>query len=847
MRNRQIKFVAVAVGILFCFFSQLFAQQTELIHFPVTDAVENRAIQISARFDIPTVSVEYIRIFFRTKGSADYRYLEMEQGVDNWIGEIPAEVVKSPGVEYFLLALMTDHSMVTSPASNPYYAPYEVTVSPAPIQEPPPTHEVKQTPATSDTTRISLQAAGIEIIVLSPEPETSIPGDEVIIALSLLGNLDTLDLQAAKLFVDNSDYTASAVQSQYVFSLTPDFLKKGSHTVSLHLKDKSGNEFEPVSWRFYVISPDKSEFQTARMEQKSYSGNFYVEYRDEKVIDSTLTTSNLGANIRGSFGKIHYRGRLFITSREKPEFQPRNRFYLEAGTKWIGVKLGDTSPRWNELILWGRRVRGLEAYLRLGFFNFEFAMGQTNRKVEGINYNEIYQQDPDNPYQFIDPTTGNVIMSTTGIYRPGTFAQNLIAFRPSFGSGENFQLGLNLVKVKDDAKSIENGIYPKDNIVLGPDLTIAADKHRFELKASAAFSLLANDISGGAISKAEFDTTIGELPFDPADYEKYFVLNESLSPIDPSKLTSLAYQTSLRFNYFGHNFFAVYKSIGSEYNSLANSFLRKDIRGFSIFDRIRLFKNQLFLNLGYENLREKLSAQDDGDPTTAPNDYGAFTVGFSFFPGKSFLPRISLNWKQYDRNNGLDTTQSVSAVNYKNRDVSVQLGYDFSIAGLSHQLNFSRIANDRMDGFDRRSSNLTNNVQMLSLRTNYSIPLTTVISYATNKNDAGEGLNGFQYQMYGINGLYNFSEGKIKLKAGWTQTNAEGTYLSWIDENGNPLTVPMEIKYTDYKRSVFKFGGVYNFYKRHEILLDANFINFNDKVAGKYSNRLIRIRYQMRY
>ncbi|NOZ60949.1 MAG: hypothetical protein GXO74_04655 [Calditrichaeota bacterium] len=844
-QSRQVLFLPTIIFLLLCA-TVTFSSQGGLVHFPVRNAVENQPIQLSAKIEDPGVTVEYIRIFFRTKGDADYQYIEMDQGVDNWVGEIPAAVVKSPGVEYFILALLTDHSMFKSPESNPYYAPYEVIVSPPQPKPVAAVQREKTSEKVAGSTKIPLQSAGLEVVILSPEPETSVASDDIVIAASVLGNTDTLNTKATTITVDGVDLTASAEISEYVVSVLPGRLSPGAHQVVLQLKDKQGKNLEPVSWRFYVMKK-REEQAFVGEKKKAYSGNFYAEYRDEKVIDSTLTTSNIGGSIRGAYGSLRFRGNVFITSRDKPEFQPRNRFFFEAGTKWIGVKLGDTSPRWNELMLWGRRVRGVEAYLRFGFFNFEFAMGQTNRKVEGIGYSDIFDPVPGNPYKFINPATGDTIVSTTGVYHYGTYAQNLIAFRPSFGKGENFQFGINLVKVKDDINSVHNSTQPKDNIVVGPDLLIAFDKHRIELKASAAFSLLANDISTGSISKAEFDTTISEIPFDPADYEKYFVLNTSLIPIDPSKMTSLAYQTSFRFNYFGHNITAIYKSIGSEYNSLANSFLRKDVRGFSLYDRIRLFKNQFYLNLGYENFLEGISAKDDGDPATEPNDYGSFSVGFSYFPSQTFLPRVSMSWKRYDRNNGLDTTVTMSAVNYQNRDISLQIGYDISFLGLAHQLNFSRIANDRMDGFDRRASNLTNNVQMFSLRTNYQVPLTTVLSFATNKNDAGEGLNGFQYQMFGASGIYSLLDGKLKLRAGWSKTSAEGTYLSYVDEMGNPLLQPVEMKYTDYQRSSFKLGGSYKFYQNHEFVWDFNFINFNDKVVGNYKNRLLRVRYQMRY
>ena len=43
-----------------------------------------------AKFEDIGVQVEYIRIFYRVKGTEDYEFLEMREGTDNFVGAIPA-------------------------------------------------------------------------------------------------------------------------------------------------------------------------------------------------------------------------------------------------------------------------------------------------------------------------------------------------------------------------------------------------------------------------------------------------------------------------------------------------------------------------------------------------------------------------------------------------------------------------------------------------------------------------------------------------------------------------------------------------------------------------------------
>lgn len=846
----HLRFYIVAFLILPCLFSEaiglsaLWASEqtgTSIIHFPLKTAYEKQPAIIEARVENPSLRIEYLRLYYRQKGQSNFQHVEMQEQMNSYRGEIPAAEVKSPGIEYFIMAVLSDHSMITSPETNPYYAPYEIAVMPG---SPAATDTATSRPQRKQPAQSANSDARIETAILSPEPDAWLPADEVVIALSFLGEVEKLKLKSIRLFLDDINVTRQAKVTSHLISYVPRELSPGEHQVKIQFADKNGHRFDDITWSF---SARGSTSETRKKDQQPiFSGNAFAEWKNERISDSTLTTQNMGANFRGHLGPLEYRGLAFVTSREKPQFQPRNRFLLEVGTSWIGVKLGDTSPRFNELMLWGQRVRGIEAYLKLGFINLEFVQGETNRKIAGIPYDARIDPRTGQMRYFI-PGTNIQQESTTGIYRYGTFKQNLMSGRLSFGGGKYFQLGLNLVKVRDDTATSTYSSQPKDNLVIGPDILLALDNHRIELKASAAFSLLANDISTGAISKSDLDSSIGEIPFDPSEYADYFILNTSLIPLDPSKLTSLAYQASFKFNYFNHNIQAIYKSVGSEFYSLANTFMRRDLQGFSIYDRIRMFRNQVYLNLGYDQYLEGLSYEDDGEPTTEPMLYNALNIGVALYPRSQYLPKINVNWKNCRRDDGLDTTITDGAVNYHNTDIGIQLAYDVQLFDLNHTLSIGYITGDRVDGFHRTAANLANDLRMFSLRTVYQFPLTTVISYATNQNDAAGGNHTFQYNMFSLAADYSLLQRRLNIRGGFSWTSAVGSSTVGSDSLGNPLPLPVTRDFTDYRRTCFNLGSSYQVSAHHGLLLDMSVINFNDKLSKTYNDSIIRLRYEFRY
>ena len=180
-----------------------------------------------------------------------------------------------------------------------------------------------------------------------------------------------------------------------------------------------------------------------------------------------------------------------------------------------------------------------------------------------------------------------------------------------------------------------------------------------------------------------------------AKYENLLIINDTTVPLKPQELTSLAYDVNLEINYYRNLLRFGYKKIGSDYFSLANSWLRKDIRGFYLSDRVRLFQNKLYATLGLERYTDNYS--NEGSKPSI--DLNSFNVALSFYPGRG-LPNITVNVCDYSRVNGItditvDSLQFSGTVtadydtidireDSRQRDINIQLGYQAKFLNANH-------------------------------------------------------------------------------------------------------------------------------------------------------------------
>ena len=855
----------------------------EIDHIPITSAEQGRALRIDAQINAPGRSLIYVRVYFRRMGESNFRFVDMRPGVSGYLGEIPGRIVQPPGLQYFLLALLSDQSVMSYPARNPYGQPFDIIVdepngqrgsgdpfkpeSIPPRRDEPLGRRSTKTDSLTKPERISPQmqeklrqmeapkAGDFEntrtgaafavmslanpILPLSPEPLSELPADEGALILASFAPEANIDSTSVRVMLDGKDVTARAQISSLLATVTVSQLKAGKHQVTVAANDRTGKRLNPKSWQFQVARKAEAVEFNAEAQQKLASGVAFAELRHENFGGTTLDNNNVGGNLSGKTGPLQYEATAYFTSLEDRNFQPRNRFTLSAGTGLLNVTLGDATPYFNDLVLYGRRVRGLQAGLHTGIINVDFITGETMRGVEPI---------------------------PNGL--SGAYRQTMWGIRPSLG-GRSFQFGLTLLRARDDTTSITANratVAPRDNLVIGADFLMSADRRRIEFKAAAAHSFMTKDTRMPIITQSYVDSLYTDgsvkLPFDPADFQDWLIINESTTPLDPTGKTALAYQLSLRFNYFNQFFTFTFKQIGSEYNSFGHTYLRNDIRGFSFYDRIRLLRNRVNLNFGLERFTDHFD-NSDGKPSTALN---AVQVGVLINWNRNF-PTLNFNLRNYDRDNGIKdliiTNANILGIqpdttdlrqDNRTRDFSFTVSQDLRALNYNHTVSLSLTNSDRIDrwastrvaGFG--GGGVTSDLVSINVRTRYNSPLMTTFNLAFNDNNVGGQQSQFNFNMFSGRADYEFPRQQIRTFFGMRFVGASGQ----SGVTGAPV-----VNIIKYTQTGFQLGGSILVKQRHEFVLDLALIKYSDKggiQAGpvftgrpSFSNNIARAHYEFRF
>jgi hypothetical protein len=842
--------------------------EAKLIHVPVASLRENEVFVAEARVDGATERVVFMRLYFRSRNQSSFDYVEMRQGGAGFFGEIRPNRISPPELQYFILVLLSDQSVVTFPEWNPYGNPLVVTIAaggqprtpvsqPPVIQPSPSTNPVEQpqvepvAPEPSSTTALADDGP---ILILTPESgEEFGVGDEVIIAASFFSLDDAVDVSSVNLFVDGENMTLQAEITENLLTFSTKATRPGTHQVLVQGHFASGAQMPSASLTFRVVGEERRESAST----SNFSARVFAETRQEKIGGTKFSDNNIGGQLNGRHGVLKYDANVYLTTREDGRQQPFHRYYLNLDIPILGVTLGDTYPRFNDLMLWGKRVRGVWGRLHTGVFNVDVIYGETNRGVAGLFKSNFVARD--------------------SLASAGTFRQKLFGLRQSWGSGRNFQLGFNLLKVRDDySKARHDSSFfaggfsgtPQDNLVVGSDFLLAFDNHRIELRSSGAFSLNSTDISNGPLDKADIEQQFDvDLPFNPADFRDWLIINASTTPLDPRDLTSLAYNANLRLNYFNNDFRFGYKSIGGEYVSLANSFLRTNIRGFFVDDRLRVYQNKIYLNFGFENYKDNFDA-DNQNPRTKLQ---TFSAGFSVYPDPRY-PNLTFSLRNHGRDNGnaliVDNSTGIPDTtdlreDNATMDWSVQANYDVNFMQIRHSVSASYIASDRNDNISNPARltpiggslvNLTetsSNVQLFSVRTQYQIPLTTTFNFVRNENNFASGLNTFSFSLFGGTAEYLWLNQRLRTNFGMNLTSASGV---------TTLTATTQ-SITDYTRLGFMLGARFDISSGHFVAVEGQLIRFNDNggirdntlpvpftaTNPSFTDRLFRLYYEKRF
>lgn len=465
-------------------------------------------------------------------------------------------------------------------------------------------------------------------LILSPDPGERIPADQVLVAVTLPNGVDS----AVSVRVGSRDVTAEAERSGGVVTWRPRApLPAGPHRVVVTARGADGAALPPLEWTFTVApAPRVAAGPAAAPRPRSPAlphGTLLMEGGSNSV-------SGPGANFRReedfaprmwltAGGQVapgwRYTVRGHLSGYETRDRQPVNRLRAELRAPGVTLALGDVNPVLHDVILSGRRVRGGQLDLRAGPAGLSIVAGQSMRPVSGA----------------LDPLDPSILL------RAGTYGQELLAVRPSLGASW-FRVGLTVMRVRDDVGSIpalrtdaaaaDAGTFsanpaPRDNLVAGMDASLRLARGRIVLQYENAASLLARDISTRPRTQQELDSIFvaaGADPpgIDPSKFDRFFILNTSLLPLDPRELTSTAHQARASVRAGGHQLSAEWRQVGMDYYTLGHPGLQRDWRGLRVRDSFSLLGDALFVTAGFEQDRDNL----DGSAAATTRGRGGFAT-----------------------------------------------------------------------------------------------------------------------------------------------------------------------------------------------------------------------------
>ncbi|MBL8028711.1 MAG: hypothetical protein JNL74_19965 [Fibrobacteres bacterium] len=484
-----------------------------------------------------------------------------------------------------------------------------------------------------------------------PDEGSYIDPIDFMVAVSINDSLETPitagDIeQGFKLTVNGVSVTNGLTFTDGVALFRPDdpsvFVKSGPCRIAATYSHASLSA--EASWGLSILYPeDAVKDMEAGKSKLKQNGRVFTTFTHNTLAGDARYDIAGGAAYRLSYGKWRTTADLYLTNEESDKSQPRNVYTLGiAYSKNFELRLGDVAPSFNRLAINGQRLRGLELntalYSKRGnkFLSLDAAYGEAVRSV--------------NPYLRNQSDTA---------YAPGTFSRSLFCARLASGAGEYFQLGLMLVKGRDDTGSIHRNINdkadssvsfstdrPKDNVIIGADISSSFLRERVTLFGSYLLSLYSRDITHGSLTKAELESAMGpeELSIDPESFGKYLMFNTSTTPIYLGEgiMNSAALEGGMRVNLYGNTFSQYlevkYVDIGPNYYSMAAPLLGSSKTGFSINERLTLMNSCISVNGNFENYTNGAGS------ALVKTDENSFGFSLSLMHSQS-LPTLSLGYQ----------------------------------------------------------------------------------------------------------------------------------------------------------------------------------------------------------
>lgn len=661
--------------------SSLFAQRDLFQEIAYDSVYENKDLTINIDL-IETTNIIQSYLFYRSFGKQTFSAVEMNNMGSRIVGTIPGIHVTFPYIEYYIKLILSDGKEVLLPDGAPTQSNlYRINV---------------KREETSDE----------EIIILSPDVNESMTIEEFFIAISFLRVSDKVKRESTKIFINEHDVSSYLLITTDIGIIPQGKVKNifpGKNLLKVILYNNEGKPIKFLDYVFKIVTPKELEKISAGRVFK-YNGIAQLESSNENLKSGKYNLNRLSMNFNSSYGIINTELSLFLTNEEKPNIQPQNRYSFNLDAKWAKLSLGDHYPIYTSLIMGGKRLRGITATLETGPFNLQASFGEITRKIEGTIL-EVLSREKATPSPDIIPVDSAKFGQPFARAKIGTFQRKLFVVRPYFVSGKNFQLGISYLHSMDNVNSIDFGARPKENVVIGSDLTIGIDNQRVLFRAQGAFSTINNDISLGNFSDKIIDSLFGEgKPLGGGlkttklvrDVSKNLItLYQFIFSLNPLEFPTAALDAEFSLNYFGNYLKAAYVYRGNDYTSFGQNYIRTDIAGLRIMDRLSLLDNRVFISVSYENLSDNLQ-----ETKIATTQFKNFESSLSLYFRKNF-PNMTLGYANFLVKNDIDpnTQDSVRFYNQLNNSTnqfSFSTSYDLKYLVL-HRLFFNIVTSRKRD------------------------------------------------------------------------------------------------------------------------------------------------------
>jgi len=750
-------FAIAFVGTLFCAALALSQFTDKIAKISAGPARQGEPLTIQVDFQ-QSIVLDGIEIAYRQFGERDFKHSEMSLVGTTATFTLPADVVRPPFIEYYLLlSVRGSTTRETYPLENPEQQPLKIIVEGFTPESP-------------------------RVVILSPDQNEKVTQSDLLISFSLAQFDSSVKKSATKIFLDDIDLTKISVRTGDIVIVKPEnaslYLESGVYTIRIDIPDTAGKLAATFSWNFSILAGAVSS-ATKIVSPWVYGSSLQLETRQEKIGGSTTPFNRATMTAFGGYNNIRMKGNLFLTNEEKDYRQPQNRYYIGAESPWIKIGYGDTYPVISDLIMSGKRVRGIAGSVSLGSFNVDVASGTVIRKIEGSSVGPIpdsilvdeQSRIGDSSITFVRYDSTATGWRWLKLY-PGIFERSLFVMRTIFGQRDGSHIAFSYLKSTDDKNSIHYGIRPRENAVFGSDLLVSLDSRRIEFTGQAAFSAINNDISGGSFSDKDIDSIFKDNSDMVKKIRNFFsgiiTVNEYLIPLGMKHTPTLSYEGGMALNYFNNNFRFSYLRHGASYESFGQSYIRTDVVGYNVSDRQRLVDNQLFLSGGYERLQDNTAKIKATTTTTTTAN-----VSVSYYPKINF-PNLTVAYLLASNDNGFPASNSLSINDQTNR-VVFQIGKDITYY-CRHNLTLNVSTSVRDDqtaaNYDTRNLSIS-----LGDYATFAFPLQVTANITVNSSkfisgitDTSRFTSDFSYTTLFASAQYNLLNDRLLLNGSFSPT-----------------------------------------------------------------------------